>query len=175
MTAPARISPAALDAPHRLALSASSTTRERLRLGLRRAAVVAGVALSIVVGALTTQSAAEWTAATAPLNAPPVSADQVAAQLSAEQTRAAALDQQVADLTAQSQQLAVALQTAQGQMATDGKTAAALRAKLKAAQTRLATVQKALKAASVAAARAASRPPAAPPARPAPAPFPGDD
>ncbi len=157
-------------------LPASSTTRERLRLGLRRAAVVAGVALSIVVGALTTQSAAEWTAATAPLNAPPVSADQVAAQLSAEQARAAALDQQVADLTAQSQQLAAALQTAQGQMATDGKTAAALRAKLKAAQTRLAAVQKALKR-RVGRGRSGRQPAAGSSARrrPAPTPFPGDD
>jgi septal ring factor EnvC (AmiA/AmiB activator) len=165
MTATTHLAPNGAAIPHpRAAVPAASTFRDRIVLGIRRAVVAAGVAICIVGAALTTQAAAQWTALSAPL-APSVSQSELATQLANEQARAAALDAQVASLTAQSAQLAQALQTAQTQLGTDGKTAAGLRAKLKAAQTKLAAVQKALKVAAAqaaAAAAAASRSAAAP-------------
>jgi len=174
MTAITRPAPNGVTIPHpRTAAPPASTIRDRVVLGLRRTAVAAGVAICIVGGALTTQAAAQWTAASAPL-APSVSQAELATLLANEQARAAALDAQVADLTAQSDQLAQALQAAQAQLGTDGQTAAGLRTRLKAAQTKLATVQKALKVAAAraaAAAAAASR--QAPASNPTPPPYDG--
>jgi septal ring factor EnvC (AmiA/AmiB activator) len=156
MTATTRMAPSGAAIPHpRSAVPSVSTLRDRVALGLRRVVVAAGVAICIVGGALTTQAAAQWTALSAPL-APSVSQAELAAQLANEQARSAALDAQVATLTAQSDQLAKALQAAQAQLGTDGKTAAGLQAKLKAAQTKLVAVQKALKVAAARAAAAAA-------------------
>ena len=174
MTATTHLASNGAAIPHpRTATRSASTFRDHVVLGTRRALVAAGVAICIVGGALTTQAAAQWTALSAPL-APSVSQAELAAQLANEQARAAALDAQVASLTAQSDQLAQALQAAQVQLGTDGKTAAGLRAKLKAAQTKLTAVQKALKVAAAraaAAAAAASRSAAAP--NPTPPPYDG--
>lgn len=176
MTATTHLAPegAAIPRPRPAAPSAA-TFRDRVALGVRRAAVAAGVAICIVGGALTTQAAAQWTALSAPL-APAVSQAELTTRLADEQARAAALDAQVAALTAQSDQLGQALQAAQAQLGTDGKTAAGLRAKLKVAQTKLTAVQKALKvAAARAAATAAAASRAAAASNPTPPPHDGGD
>ena len=62
-----------------------------LQLLTRRALVVAGVVVSLVVGAASIQAAAAWTAASAPLNDPPASLASLQASLEQERARSLAL------------------------------------------------------------------------------------
>jgi len=142
-----------------------------LAIALRRTLVTVGVAGSLIVGAVTVQAAAAWTASSAPLTAAPVSTADLITLLTDEQARTAALEQQIADLTARTTGLASALDSASKRVVTDSGTAKVLRAQLAAAQKKLAAVTQALQAANLAPASGASG--AAPP--PAPANGPGGD
>lgn len=122
-----------------------------LQLLVRRAVVVAGVAAALMLGAVSIQLAASWTAAAAPLNDPPASLASIQAALDRERTRSAALEEQLRVLEGASADLAAALEAANGQVATDTATAEELRASLAAAQAKLATLEAAL--ANAAAAR----------------------
>lgn len=141
---------------------------------IRRVAVVAGVAASLVVGVATIRAASAWTAASAPLDAMPVSAASLQSRVETEQARSASLEAQLKALTDRAVQLTSALETARAQASADGRHAADLQARLDASQARLlqldqqvAQAQAALQA-QIAAARAAARRAAAAPV-PAPA------
>jgi len=112
---------------------------------LRRVLVTIGVVASIVAGAASIQLAAMYTAAAAPPPAPPVSIESLRSQLTAEQERSAALQGQLDDLVDLTGQLSGVVDTTQSQVSTDGLTAAQLRARLGAAQAKLAAVTTLLK------------------------------
>lgn len=113
------------------------------RILIRRAAVIAAVTLSLALGALAVRAAADWTAASAPLTVKPESAASLTQKLADEQARSAALEQQLASLTGQTDSLTTALTSAGDRIASDAQTAKALRAKLAAAQKKLAALNRA--------------------------------
>jgi len=113
-------------------------------LAFRRVFVVLAVAAALVAGGATVRAAAMWTAASAPLAAPPASLASIQSALEQEKARSAALEQQLQDLTAATKGLGVALDAANVQVATDADTAAALRTSLAEAQAKLESLQKSL-------------------------------
>jgi chemotaxis protein MotB len=133
---------------------------------LRRAAVIVGIAGSIVLGAATVRAAGEWTASAAPMAVAPDSAESLLARLSDADARAGALQDQLDALRGNGADLAAALDTAQARIKTDADAATALRNRLASAKTRLATLEASLARARAAAARQQTRAPA-PTARPA--------
>ncbi len=110
---------------------------------VRRAAVIAVVAVSLSVGALAVRSAAAWTAASAPLTVAPVSAEALAQRLVDEMDRSVALEQQLAALTNQTNELTAALKAADERIATDARTAKELRVKLASARKKLMALNRA--------------------------------
>lgn len=146
-----------------------------MRIVARRSLVVLGVSASLLVGLVSIRAAAAWTAAAAPLAAPPVSVDAISQQLTQEQARSAALQDQLAALMNQSTTLTKALKAAQGRIASDAANASVLRGRLATAQQQLLALAAKLQAgAQAAAAKAAANAaraataPAAPPAYVAP-------
>lgn len=137
---------------------------------VRRAAVVAGVIASLLLGAGAIRAAAEYTAAAAPLSVAPESMDSLVARLATEQARSAALQAQLDAVRTSTADLGVALDAARGTIETDTKVAAELQLRLTAARTRLAKLERSLAAAARAAAArtatAARQPAAAAPAAP---------
>lgn len=125
-----------------------------LQLLIRRSLVVAGVVVSLVVGAASIQAAAAWTAASAPLNDPPASLASIQTSLEQERARSLALEEQLRTLEGASADLAAALDTATGQVEIDKATAEGLRNSLAAAKAKLARLEAAL--AKAAAARPAA-------------------
>ena len=111
-----------------------------MNIRLRRALVVAGVAVSVALGLISIRIAAELTAAAAPPPAPPVSIDELRVALASEQARAGALQQQLDDLLGVTGQLSEALETTGDQVSMDGLTAEQLRDRLQAAEAKLAAV-----------------------------------
>lgn len=151
-----------------------------LPLPVRRAAVVAGVALVLVLGAASIRAASVWTAAAAPLTVAPVTVSDLEAKLAQEQARSAALQADLVALDGQVAELRSALDVAKAQLGTDTATAGQLADRMQAAKTRLArldaliaSAQRQLSA-TLAAARASRAAPAAP-ATPAGGGEPGDD
>ena len=108
-----------------------------MRLHIRRAFVIAGVAVSLVVGLASIQVAAALTAAAAPPPAPPVSLDSLQAALTQEQARGAELQAQLAELNQLTSTLSVALADTKDQVSTEGLSAKELSARLQAAQSKL--------------------------------------
>jgi TolA-binding protein len=121
-----------------------------MTLHLRRSLVTLGVVLSLVLGLLAIRAASAWTAASAPLSVAPVSVGSLADQLAAEQGRSSALQAQLDELVARSRELSGALEETQGRIADDASTATDLRARLAAAEKKLATLTKSLRQASTA-------------------------
>jgi hypothetical protein len=115
---------------------------------LRRLLVVAGVAISLVAGLVSIRIAADLAIAAAPPPAPPVSMQALQAALQAEQARAAALQDQLDDLLGATDELSTAIDSTDVRLTADGQSAKDLRARLKAAQARLALLTKLLKVAS---------------------------
>jgi chromosome segregation ATPase len=144
-----------------------------LQLLTRRALVVAGVVVSLVVGAASIQAAAAWTAASAPLNDPPASLASLQASLEQERARSLALEEQLQTLEGASADLAAALDTASGQVELDRATADGLRSSLAAAKQKLARLEAAL--AKAAANRPAAVTTATTVAGPTPEPHDDDD
>ena len=128
-----------------------------MALVLRRGFVIVGVAAALMLGAASIRAAAEWTAASAPLAVAPASLTSIEAALQTERDRSAALEGQLRSLESASGDLGTALKAAQDQIDTGATTAATLQASLKAAQSKLASLQAALaKAAAAAAVRPAT-------------------
>jgi DNA repair exonuclease SbcCD ATPase subunit len=138
----------------------------------RRSLVTFGVIGSLALGTLTIRAAAAWTAAEAPLVAPPVSIATLQAEVAAERERSAALEDNLASVAGRTAELTAALDTATARLAADQEAAEALRERLATAKTKLArlnrelaAVRRAAASAQAAAARAAAPPAAAAPAR----------
>ncbi len=110
-------------------------------LKVRRALVVGGVVLAIVVGVGSIGAAAAMTAAAAPPPAPPVSIETLRQALAAEQDRGAALQAQLDELDGLTSSLSDALAGTKDRVTTDGKSASAIAKQLKSAQAKLAQVK----------------------------------
>lgn len=115
---------------------------------IRRGLVILGVAVSLVGGLLSIRIAADLAAAAAPPPAPPISMGALQAALLAEQARAASLQDELDGLLGVTGTLGSAIDATEIRLTADGESAAALKARLKAAQARLAQLTKLLKAAS---------------------------
>jgi hypothetical protein len=111
-----------------------------VNLHIRRAFVVAGVAVSLIVGVVSIEVASSLAAAAAPPPAPPVSITTLKSELAAEQGRSASLQQQLDELKGVADSLSEALSSTSDQVSTDGLSADQLRARLIKAQQKLATV-----------------------------------
>ena len=111
-----------------------------VKLIARRTAVATAVVGSVAAGAVTIRAAGDWAASNAPAAAP-VSADAVTQQLAAEKARSDDLQARLQNVTAQTTDLAVALEAATAKIGTDGKAAQALQKELKAAQKKLADLK----------------------------------
>lgn len=112
---------------------------------IRRGVVILGVVASLIFGVASIQVAADLAAAAAPPPAPPVSMDTLKGQLADEQARAASLQGQLEDLLGATGQLTAAIGSTETQVSDDDLTAAQLRDRLKAAQTKLNSVNSLLK------------------------------
>lgn len=125
---------------------------------LVRRAIVIGATLAVIgIGVGTVKIAGDWRSAAAPLDAAPVGMDSVNAQLVSETQRTGALSDQIGSVAGQVATLQAALVEADQHVSGDTKTAVtlkqqladarakldALQAQLKAAQTRLASLNQA--------------------------------
>ena len=128
-----------------------------VRVVARRAAVTVGVVGSLGLGAATIDAAAQWTAAAAPMQAPPVSAESLASQLANEQARGTDLQSRLEAAITQASQVQAALDAANARIATDGGTAKALRTQIAAAEKKLAALNKQAAATTAALKAAAAR------------------
>ena len=115
---------------------------------LRRALVISGVVISLVAGLVSIRIAADLAIAAAPPPAPPISMQALQSALEAEQARAAALQGELDQLLGATDQLSTAIDATDVRLTADGLSATDLRARLKAAQARLALLTKLLKTAS---------------------------
>ena len=140
-------------------------------LRIRRSLTLAGALAAIVLGFAAIQAAAAWTADAAPLVVSPTSAKTLEARLVDEQTRSAALETRLGELTGNADQLSAALEAAQRQIKTDNVHAAGLAKDLKAAAKKLATLQQSIRLAT----QTVAVPTPTSPARAPIAPARGDD
>jgi peptidoglycan hydrolase CwlO-like protein len=108
-------------------------------------AVATGAVLAVAVG--TVRVAADWRAAAAPLDAPPVSAQALQAQLADELARAQALSAEIDSLGGQINDLESVLATAGDRVGGDTVAAETLKSDLDVAKQQLTSLQKQLKAA----------------------------
>ena len=115
---------------------------------LRRLLVIVGVTISLIAGLASIRIAADLALAAAPPPAPPVSMQALLAALQAEQARAAVLQDQLDQLLGATDDLSAAIDSTDVRLTADGESAKDLRARLKAAQARLALLTKLLKVAS---------------------------
>jgi len=117
-------------------------------LSIRRSIVVLVAIASLFGGAAVIRAAAGWAAdATASSKAPP-DAGQLVGQLEAEQAYAAALADQLHQVTGKADELRTALEAAQAKAENDAASADDLSAQLAAAQARLKTLEAQLAAAA---------------------------
>ena len=119
-------------------------SRETLARVVRRVAVLAATLAVIGVAAGTVQVAAEWRAASAPLDTAPVSMSSITQDYAVETQRADDLGKQMDGVAKQISDLQAALITADGSVAGDTTSATGLKAKLGAATVKLTTLQKQL-------------------------------
>ncbi len=107
----------------------------------RRAAIVAGVALALLVAAASIRSAAVWASSSAPLTVAPVTVEVLQARLADEQARSEALRADLAAMTSHAAELDQALSAVGGQVDAGAAAAADVDARLVAAKTRLVKLQ----------------------------------
>jgi chromosome segregation ATPase len=122
-------------------------SKEMLVRVIRRAAVIAGTIAVIGVAVGTVQVAADWRAASAPLDTAPVSMSSIEQDYAIENERAEDLAGQMDGVAKQISTLQSALITANGSIAGDTANAEGLQDQLAVAKTKLTTIQKQLKAA----------------------------
>ncbi len=87
-------------------------------LRLRRTLTLILAVSALLLGFAAVRAASAWTAEAAPLVVSPAAASQIEAKLTAEQSRSAELEQQIAAMTAQADEMTTALQVAQDRIAT---------------------------------------------------------
>ena len=119
-------------------------------LRLRRTLTLVLAVGALLLGYGAVRAASAWTAEAAPLVASPAAASEIEARLSAEQSRSADLEQQIAAMTAQADEMTSALQVAQDRITTDGAHADQLAKDLAAAKARLKKLEASIKAAAAA-------------------------
>lgn len=112
---------------------------------LRQPLVILGVLVALLAGAATIRAAAAWTATSSPLAAKPPSVEGLRASLATEQARSAALEIQLDQLTAGSNDLAAALEAARDRIASDAGHATELQARLTAAKAKLAALERSIR------------------------------
>ena len=122
-------------------------SRDLARRLARRAAVLAMTLAVVGVGAMTVKVAADWRAASAPLDAVPVAVSSLDAQLASETDRAVTLASQVSDVAGQLETLRTAVDEASQHVSGDADTATKMKADLAATTARLADLQAQLAAA----------------------------
>ena len=122
-------------------------SRDLARRLARRAAVLAMTLAVVGVGATTVKVAADWRAASAPLDAVPVAVSNLDAQLASETDRAVTLASQVSDVAGQLETLRTAVDEASQHVSGDADTATKMKADLAATTARLADLQAQLAAA----------------------------
>ena len=113
-------------------------------LKLRRTVVALGVVASLLVGLVSIEAAAALTAAAAPPPAPPMSLAALQEALAAQQQRGDELESQLVEMNELTASLSETLAGTQEYVTTQGKTAKELEKELKAAQAKLAKVQRLL-------------------------------
>lgn len=107
-----------------------------------------GIVVAVGIGAI--RVAAAWTASAAPLEASPVSADELRARLADETGRSAMLEDRLATLTTHAQELESALMTAQARLDSDANHAQDLATQLAVAKKKLAALERSIRAAQTA-------------------------
>lgn len=112
------------------------------RLILRRMTVTTAVVGSLVLGAASIRAAGQWTATEAPLAAPPVTVQSVAAQLATERERTSGLAIRLQEMAGQAVELRAALDAAKAQIQADTATAKDLTDRIAAARRKLATLNR---------------------------------
>jgi chromosome segregation ATPase len=122
-------------------------TRETLVRLARRAAVIAGTIAVIGVAVGTVQVAADWRAASAPLDTAPVSLTSIEQDYAIERERADDLAAQMDGVAGQISSLQAALIAANGSVTGDTEAATDLGEQLAAAKAKLTSIQKQLKGA----------------------------
>jgi chromosome segregation ATPase len=121
---------------------------KELAIRIARRAVVLGATIAVLsVGVVTVQAAAQWRAASAPIDAAPAAMTTIGGDLATESERAAALAGQVDDVAQQLTTLKAALTAANEAMAGDAESAAALQADMDGAISKLVKLQGQLKGA----------------------------
>ncbi len=108
---------------------------------LRPGGVLVGVVAAIALGAVSIRAAAAWTEASAPLTVAPVPVQTLESKIAEELARSEALREDLANLSAETDTLRAALDSADTQVGADAGTAAELEAKLAEARTRLADLE----------------------------------
>lgn len=117
---------------------------------IRRATTVVVAIATLLLGFAAIRAASAWTAEAAPLVASPASARSIELKLADEQTRSADLEQRLAAISGQTDEMAGALQGARDQIAADAQHADQLTKDLAAAKAKLKTLQASIKQAAAA-------------------------
>ena len=116
-------------------------SRDLARRLARRAAVLAMTLAVIGIGAMTVKVAADWRAASAPLDAVPVAVSNLDGQLASETDRAVTLASQVSDVAGQLETLRAAVDQAGQHVSGDAESATQLKADLAATTAKLADLR----------------------------------
>lgn len=114
----------------------------------RRILTVFAVAASLFIGLGAIRASAAWTAAAAPLDVAPVSAETLQGRLADESARSAALVDRLTALTLHAEELSAALAAAETRIGADADHAAELAKDLADAKKKLAALEKSIRAAS---------------------------
>lgn len=122
-------------------------TSSVLHRATRKALVVGASATVIGAGVVSVEYAANWRAASAPLDLSPVSASSIGSSLDAEHQRTTTLSGEIDQVALQMADLRSALDAANGALTQQNGAASQVQSQLGAAQTKLATIQGQLKAA----------------------------
>lgn len=122
-------------------------SRGMIRRVARKAVVAGATAAVLGAGMVTVQVASDWRAASAPLDAAPVSASSINDAMAAQQARAQQLVAQIDQVAFQLNEIRSAVGVANGAIASQNGTAAAVGDQLKAAQSKLTALQAQLKSA----------------------------
>jgi septal ring factor EnvC (AmiA/AmiB activator) len=122
-------------------------TGDLLNRLVRRAVVLVATLAVIGVGLATVKVAAEWRAASVPLDVAPVGMDTISSQFAAETDRAGALSEQIDTVATQIASLQGAILEAGAHVSGDAQSAEALKADLAAAKAKLTTLNAQLRAA----------------------------
>ena len=117
---------------------------------VRRVITVVVAIAALLLGFAAIRAASAWTAEAAPLVASPESASSIESKLADEQTRSAELQQRLATITGQTDDMVGALQAARDQIASDAQHADQLTKDLATANAKLRALEASIKQAAAA-------------------------